>query len=219
LDPRTKLVLTALFTVLVFVIDEWIIAAVQTTLFIGLCFMVKIPLRKIFSHITFFLGLIALVIVLQILFGQGLYAGLMISCRIITLTTLMPLLTMTTDTPILAQGLTRLGLPYRVSFIITSTLNLIPSFEEEARQIMDARRLRGIKSVKPLDYPAILLPLMIKAMRQANMIALAMDARAFGAYPTRTWLSELKLSAADYGTLAAGISWAVCAVTANHMLG
>jgi len=163
--------------------------------------------------------LIVFVITLQVLFGQGLHTGLMIACRIVALTALMPALTMTTEPPLLALGMTRLGLPYRAAYIITTTLNLIPSFEEEARQIIDARRLRGMQSVKWREYPAIVLPLMVKALRQAQLMALAMDVRAFGAYPTRTWLRVIRLSAVDYAAFTAGIIWAAVAVTANGLLG
>jgi len=210
--------LTALCTVLVFVIDTLIIAAVQMLFFLGLCLAAGISLKKIFPHFKFLSVLIAVVVALQLLFGQGLSAGLMIGCRIIALVAIMPMLTMTTDAQFLALGMTRLGLHYRTAFIITAALNLIPSFEEEARLIMDARRLRGIRSVRLREYPAIALPLVIKAMRQAQMTALAMDSRAFGAYRTRTWLLEIKLSAVDYGAFAAGIVWSVAAVTANGLL-
>ena len=218
------MLLTALFTALVFIIDKWMIAAVQMALFLGLCLAARIPVKKIFPHGILLVGVIALVVVLQVFFGQGLYTGLMIGCRVVALTALMPLLTGTTDTQLLALGITRLGLNYRAAYIITSTLNLIPLFEEEARQILDARRLRGMRSVKGAgtalrEYPAIALPLMVKALRQAHLMALAMDTRAFGAYPDRTWLRDIKMSAADYGAFATGIAWAVIAVTANGLLG
>lgn len=210
--------MTALFTVLVFIIDTLIVAAVQMLFFFGLCCAAKIPLKKIFPRFIFLAALIAVVIMLQLFLGQGLSFGLMIGCRIITLAILMPMLTMTTDAQLLALGITRLGLHYRAAFIITAALNLIPSFEEEARLIMDARRLRGIRSMRVREYPAIALPMVIKAMRQAQTTALAMDARAFGAYPTRTWLREIKLSAIDYGVCAAGIIWSVAVVTANYFV-
>lgn len=210
--------MTALFTILVFVIDTLIVAAVQMLLALGLCHAAGIPLKKIFPHFIFLTGLVVLVIVVQFFFGQGLSAGLMIGCRIMTLTALMPTLTMTTDAQLLALGITRLGLNYRAAFIITSALNLIPLFEEEARLIMDARRLRGIRSVRLREYPAIAFPLMIKAMRQAQMTALAMDSRAFGAYRTRTWLREIRLSALDYGVCAAGITWFVVTLAANYLV-
>jgi energy-coupling factor transport system permease protein len=107
---------------------------------------------------------------------------------------------------------------YRAAHIITAALNLIPSFEEEAGIIMDARRLRGMKSVRLREYPAIAFPLVVKAMRKAQMIGLAMDARAFGAYHTRTWLREIKMSRSDYAAFAAGIIWLVIALMVNYML-
>jgi energy-coupling factor transport system permease protein len=218
LDPRTKLLLTALFTTLVFLIDVLVVGAGKMLILISLCFSARIPIKKIFPHWKLLLGLIALVMALQTLFGQGYLFGLMISCRVIAIAALMPALTMTTDTQALSLGLTRLGFNYRAAFIITSTLNLIPAFEEEARQIIDARRLRGMESVKLTDYPAIVLPLMLKAMRQAQTMGLAMDTRAFGVYPARTWLRKINFSAIDFGAFAAGIAWAGIALTANYFL-
>jgi energy-coupling factor transport system permease protein len=218
LDPRTKLLLTALFTILIFIVDALIVAAVQMMVFIVLCFSARIPVKKIFPHWKLLSGIIMLVMVLQTVFGQGYLFGLMISCRVLAIAALMPLLTMTTDTQALSLGLTRLGFKYRAAFIITSTLNLVPAFEEDARQIIDARRLRGMESVKLTDYPAIVLPLMIKAMRQAQIMGLAMDTRAFGVYPARTWVRKIHFSAVDYGAFAAGIAWAVIVVAANCLL-
>jgi energy-coupling factor transport system permease protein len=193
--------------------------------FIVLCLAGRIPLKKLFPHIRFLLFLVTLVVILQVFFGGGLRTGLMIGCRIVALTVLMPALTMTTEARFLAYGITRLGLNYRSAHIITSTLNLIPTFEEEARLIIDARRLRGVASLetgnvfKRLgEYPAIVLPLMIKAMRQAQVLSLAMDARAFGAFRTRTWLQDAQFTGIDYCAFAVGILYSAVAVTANYML-
>ncbi|MCL2763377.1 MAG: energy-coupling factor transporter transmembrane protein EcfT [Treponema sp.] len=219
LDPRTKLLLTALFTTLVFLMDTLPVVAVQAVFFTALCLAGGIPLKKVFPHCKMLLALIALVIVLHLFFGRGLSAGLMIGCRIIALVTLMPMLTMTTDPQLLAFGITQLGVPYRAAHVITAALNMIPSFEEEARVIMDARRLRGMQAVRFRAYPAIVLPLMFKAMRQAQMAALAMDSRAFGAYRTRTFIRKTKFSALDWRAFAAGIVWSGIVVPANYFFG
>jgi len=187
-------------------------------IFFSLYLAAKAPLKKTLLYAKLLPGIIALVILLQVLFGGGLSTGLMISCRIVALLVLMPMLTETTGTPALALGLTRLGLNYRAAYVITATLNLVPSFEEEARLIMDARRLRGMKSVKLKEYPSIVLPLMIKAMRKAQLAALAMDARAFGAYRNRTWQREITMSARDYGAFVAATVLSAAALTANFLL-
>jgi energy-coupling factor transporter transmembrane protein EcfT len=58
---------------------------------------------------------------------------------------------------------------------------------------------------------------MIKAMRRAAAAGLAMDSRAFGAYRTRTWPGETRMSAVDFTVIAAGVVYTAAAVTANHI--
>jgi len=251
LDPRTKLLLVLLFTILVFVIDSLLVSAGLMVSFIAVCLSARIPLKRLFPHWRFLLFLAAFVIAVQMLFGQGsrylikplvpqwvpllggrgslkidgLFTALMVCCRIVALTVLLPALTMTTDARQLAYGITRLGLHYKAAHVITSTLNLIPSFEEETRLILQARKLRGVESLghggllaKLREYGAITLPLMIKAMRKAQVVSLAMDARAFGAYRNRTWLLETRMSAGDYAAFACGIAFSALALAAQFLV-
>lgn len=214
-----------LFTIVIFIVDSLVIAAAQMLLFLVLCLSAKIPPRKIFPHWKFLAFLAAMVVSLQILFGEGLIAGLMICCRIISLTILLPLLTMTTNAGRLSCGIVKLGVNYRSAHIITATLNLIPLFEDEARLIMDARKLRGAGSFEKggffsriNEYRAIALPLVIRAMRKAQIIGLAMDSRAFGAYKTRTWIPEIRMTGADYLAFALGTAASTIAVAANFLV-
>jgi energy-coupling factor transporter transmembrane protein EcfT len=143
---------------------------------------------------------------------------------------------MTTETGDLAFGITRLGFNYKTAYIITSAFNILPSFQEDARQLIEVRRLR--RGVAPWgmmfrgkrnvfarfgEYAKIALPLMIKAMRRASAAGLAMDSRAFGAYRARTWHSgtwprETGMSAVDFTALAAGLAYAAIAVTTNYII-
>jgi energy-coupling factor transport system permease protein len=210
---------------MVFIIDKLPVAAGQMAIFAVLCPVGRISIKKLFPHYLFFLFLVTFVIILQVFFGSGLSTALMICCRIIALAILMPALTMTTEARLLAYGIVRLGINYRAAFIITSTFNLIPLFEEEARLIIDARKLRGVKYLETGnffkrigEYPAIVLPLMIKAMKRAQVLGLAMDARAFGAFKTRIWLQETRFIAMDYWAFVMGILYSTIAVTVNYML-
>jgi len=159
---------------------------------------------------------------------HGFFAGLTIVCRVLALGVLMPLLTATTEPRLLAFGITRLGANYRVAHVITSTLNLVRSFEDEVRLIMDARRLRGAAPAKSAnvfavffsrlaEYRAIALPLMIKVMRRSVAIGLVMDSRAFGAHKTRTWLLSTKMTRADYAAFAVGAVYSGAIVAANFL--
>jgi energy-coupling factor transporter transmembrane protein EcfT len=198
----------------------------------------KIPIGKVFAQYRFMVFLIALVVILQTVFGGGLITGLMIACRIVSLCVLLPLLTMTTSTGDIALCLTRLGFNYKTAYIITSAFNILPLFQEDARQLIDARRLRGYmpRGYMPHrknvfanfgEYAKIALPLMIKAMRRAAATGLAMDARAFGAYRARTWRTstwragtsphETGMSAVDFTVLVAGVVYAAIIITINFI--
>jgi energy-coupling factor transporter transmembrane protein EcfT len=191
----------------------------------------KIPFRAAFADCGFILFLIALVVILQTVFGSGLITGLMIGCRVISLFIILPLLTMTSPPGDIALCLTKLGFNYKTAYIITSAFNILPSFREDARQLIDARRLRGGSPrfgrrnvfARFGEYAKIALPLMIKAMRRASAAGLAMDSRAFGAYRARTWHSRTwpraaGMSALDFTAIAAGIIYAAVVVTANHII-
>ena len=250
MDPRIKLLLVLLFTVIVFLVDSLLIAFSQMVLFVVLCLIARIPMNKIFPHWKFLLFLAAFVIAMQTLFAHdagggyllkplipdgvpllggtgslkrdGFFTGLMVCCRIVSLTVILPLLTTTTDARRLAFGITKLGLNYKAAYTITSTLNLIPSFEEETRLIMEARTLRGVRNENKrslfsrlYEYRALGIPLLIKAMRKAQIISLAMDARAFGVYRTRTWALEAKMKAGDFFALFLGMVFSAAIVAAN----
>jgi energy-coupling factor transport system permease protein len=224
LDSRTKLLLTALFSIVVFIIDSPLVAAGQMFFFIFLFICAKIKARMVFARSGFMLFLIALVVILQMAFGGGLITGLMIACRIISLCIILPLLTMTTPAGELAFGISKLGFNYKTAFIITSAFNILPAFQDDARQLIDARKLRGGTHGGKInvfarfgEYSKIALPLIIKAMRRASSAGLAMDARAFGAYRRRTWPRENRMSAVDFTALAAGVFYTAAVVTANYI--
>jgi energy-coupling factor transport system permease protein len=139
---------------------------------------------------------------------------------------------MTTPLEDLAFGITRLGFNYKTAYIITSAFNILPSFQEDTRQLLDARKLRRFAPASPRsvmsrgknvftrfgEYAKIALPLIIKTMRRASAAGLAMDARAFGAYRARTWRRKTGMKAADFTALASALVYAAVAVTANYII-
>jgi len=230
LDPRTKIAVVILFTVLIFLVDN-LPASVCLMIFV---FLLRLAAKIPFSggrQLKMFSMLVVFLIVTQILFGpgenyivkplfppffpilggkgslkwDGLFIGLMIGCRLAALALLLPLLTASTPPESIAAGLGALGINYRICFIITTAFNLIPIFEESARVIMDAQRLRGMCAfekrsffAKLKAYPGLVVPLVLGAMRKARLVSIAMDSRAFGVYSTRTWLEKPRMTARDF---------------------
>jgi len=244
-DPRTRILLVLLLSILVFFVDTLPAAVIMALGFLAFRAALRIPFRNIKRGFRIFSALILFIILLQILFGpgqryivkplipqavpffggagslkwDGLILGLTICCRLAALMVLLPVLTDAGPHEI-AMGLNSLGLNYSACYIVSAAINLIPVFEEEARCIMEAQKLRGMAAFeegsfpdKIRAYPALAVPLVLSAMRRAMLAAAAMDARAFGAYKTRTWLEQPKLKKADY------LSFAACIVLAALILG
>jgi energy-coupling factor transport system permease protein len=251
LDPRTKLLLVLLFTLLVFIVDHPLVAAGLSCCFFGLYTAAGMSFGKIRVYIKLLFALVVFVMILQMLFApgeryllkplfpetvpfiggrgslkwEGLILGMVIGCRLLTLMLLLPMFTMTTEPRLLALGLCRLGMPYKAAYIATTAFNLIPVFEADARTIMDAQKLRGLRAFeegtladKFRAYPALAIPLLLGAFRRAQFLGTAMDARAFGAFKTRTWLENISMSSLDFCVCAGGIVLAAVMLVLNYLL-
>jgi len=251
LDPRTKILLIPVLSLLTFVINKLPAAALLLALFIFLRLNVKIPLQNVKLYIKLTFVIILFILILQMLFAPGEryilnpliphsipYIGgngslkwdgviitLIIICRLSTLFIILPVFIATTKPYEIVMGLTKLGFNYRTSYIIITTFNLIPQLKEDARTIMDAQKLRGVRIFeegsfieKIKAYPSLAVPLVLGAMRKAQHMGTAMDARAFGAYKERTWLLELKMKTSDYMAFIICISISAIMLVFNFFL-
>jgi energy-coupling factor transport system permease protein len=136
---------------------------------------------------------------------EGIVFALLLSMRLMCMITVLPLISLTTPVHLLALGLVRLGLPYRWAYTMTTALNLVPVLQTEAQLIVDAYRLRAFRVFetgnivqKMTAYPQIVTPLVIGAMRRAQLVAVAMDSRAFGSGHKRSYIQDINLNAMDW---------------------
>ena len=242
LDCRTKILLVLLLSLVVFIVDEVPAAALLLLCVLGIWFAAKMPLKKILSYCRMTGGLVLFLMLMQMLFGQGrdiavipflgiglkqegFFLGLLSGCRIAALTLLLPMFALTSDPGQIALALTRFGLNYRAAFAAAAAFNLIPVFEEEARNIMDAQKLRGLRAfgkdsfiAKFRAYPALAIPLLLGAMRRSRLMGIVMDSRAFGAYKTRTWPEKKRMTVIDFGAIGVCINIAAISLAFNFML-
>ncbi len=105
----------------------------------------------------------------------------------------------TTNPRSLIVGLVRFGIPYRFAWALFLVMRFGPVFEDELRIIKDAQRVRGFKrrggvSGKIEQYKRYTIPMLVSMVRKATNIAVAMDGRAFGAYPDRSFVDEFHWS-------------------------
>jgi energy-coupling factor transport system permease protein len=100
-------------------------------------------------------------------------------------------------------GLQRMRVPYRVSFAISLSFRLVPLFIDSAVTIVDAQRLRGydFNQGGPLErvrrYVPVVIPVFMGALRKANNMAMALEARGFGFSHEPTTFIEYPVTVAD----------------------
>ena len=111
-----------------------------------------------------------------------------------------------TCTPIedFTYGLSRLGIPFVVSFALTLAFRLTPLFIETGQAIVIAQKARGLD----LDaggvlrrirhYVPIIVPVLASGFRRADQLAMALEARGFGKSKNRSVVSEFPITWRDY---------------------
>ena len=96
---------------------------------------------------------------------------------------------------------------------------------------MDAQKLRGMRLFererRPFKggslfarlkaYSGLVLPLVLGAMRKAQVSSVAMDSRAFGVYKTRTWLDKPVMKMCDYFFIFACIVFSAAVLFLNSI--
>lgn len=137
----------------------------------------------------------------------GVQAGIYVAGRFLSVILLSYLFVLTTDPNDLAYALMRAGLPYRYGFALITALRLVPRFEQEGQIIYQAQLARGVqydlRSPRRLLLLArqFFLPLLVSALGTVDGLAVSMEGRCFGKYPTRTFLRQARPGWADAAAL------------------
>lgn len=139
---------------------------------------------------------------------DALEIGATTGLRIAALLALGLLPALSTSGPELARSLVRqLRVPYRIGYTAIAAFRFVPRFGAELDTIRLAHRARGMHGGRgPLGiarrWLGVVVPLLVGAIRHAERVALTMDSRAFGAYPTRTERHDTPWRARDWLLLA-----------------
>ncbi|MFZ0890601.1 MAG: energy-coupling factor transporter transmembrane component T [Candidatus Binataceae bacterium] len=103
-------------------------------------------------------------------------------------------------------GLARLGVPYRARFVITLSFRLAPLFIDSFLSVVDAESLRGLDFshggvlTRIRRYVPVVIPVFMGALRKANNMAMALEARGFGMNPHPTSFIEYPVRPRDIAT-------------------
>jgi energy-coupling factor transport system permease protein len=139
---------------------------------------------------------------------EGLRVGLSISLRLLAIVSFSQTFVATTNPTLLVMSLIQqFRLPYRLGYGALAAFRLLPLLESELSTIRAAHRIRGVGENPGLigrwrQLKRYAIPLFADAIRKAERVALAMDSRAFGLLPGRTYYQSTSVRAIDWAFLA-----------------
>lgn len=182
LDPRSKLVLVLVGMVLLMAFSQWIFLTISLGILILMVFLLR--LDRLWSNFLKGLGVAILSFFIIAWLAFDLQTGIVSGLRLLALGTVFFLFFQTTPPEILSNALLKMGCPYPFTFVLTASMQFIPTLIRHARNIRDAQRSRGIPiegGIRSLLYlPAFAGPLLIQSFKFADELAEAMEARGFG---------------------------------------
>lgn len=249
-DPRMKIIVLVLFTILIFLLHTFLPIALLFVSILALWKLAGIEYKTLLSYAKLMLFLFTLLVLMQsivypgerillepvipdrvpLLGGrgtitlEGILYGIILCLRILTLMCTLPLLLVTTSIEELALGMVKLGLSYKVSFTATTALNQLPLLRSDIIAIMNAQKLRGSIVFdkgrwyqKLIAFPALVVPLVMGAMRRATLMGVAMDSRAFGSHPRRTYIVSIRTGPGDWLFLSASLLYGGGLWWINHI--
>ena len=228
LDPRAKLVtfLLAMFTAFAISTPAQLVLALVVT--VGLFAAARAPLRSIMNSVKGFLVLMLLLALFNLLVTQtgrrlaawgpfvlttgGIWVAVLYACRFMLIIFLGALLVETT-TPTqmtdacesLLSPLSRLGIhTNEIALVLSLALRFIPTLGREVQAIVEAQAARGGSiesgslSQRLHAAIAITVPVFAGALRHADNLSRALDARCYeGSRQVRTHYRLLRLGRMD----------------------
>ncbi|QRN84772.1 energy-coupling factor transporter transmembrane protein EcfT [Clostridia bacterium] len=226
LDPRTKLITTFIYLILLFTvkdIPEFLIVAIFLA---GVIKLAKVPFKTVFSCIKPLFFLLLATFIFQVLtnsgdivksYGiitisrKGFYKALHLSFRIILLVIGGAMVSFTTTTTDIMNGVDKILAPLKrvkipvsdLSFISIIAIKFIPILIDETSRIMNAQMARGTNFrsnifSKGKNLITILIPVFLSAFDRSTAISEAMDSRCFKDTSNRTYRNTLEYAKIDY---------------------
>jgi len=233
LDPRVKLLGTLLFLISVFFINNAETFVIVTFFLILVIRLSRVPFRLMLRSMRAILVILVITFIISALFTpgtelwragavkitrEGLNSGIYMSLRLAYLVIGASVMTLTTTPNKLTDGMEK-GLGFlkifripvhELAMMMSIALRFIPILMDELDKIIKAQKARGadfeshdlVKRVRGLV--PILVPLFVSAIRRADELASAMDARCYHGGEGRTKMKPLIYRRADliaYGVI------------------
>lgn len=228
LDPRTKLVLSFMYIIMVFFANSWITYGLSFVIAIASIAMSAIPLKYFWDGVKPLIWIIMFTVVIQIFFGigghvywhwgilsitsNGILNAVYLAVRFILIILVSTVFTLSTSPLEISGAIESLLMPlkkvhfpvYELALMLSIALRFVPTLIDETEKIMDAQRARGANFSSGSLWKrlqklvAILIPLFENAFSRAEELATAMEARGYQGGEGRTKYRELTYSRNDW---------------------
>ncbi|NLL56070.1 MAG: energy-coupling factor transporter transmembrane protein EcfT [Clostridiales bacterium] len=221
LDPRTKLIISIIYIVAIFLCKSYL-AFLVCFLFLSTCILAsQIPVFSILKTVKTVLFILIITVIINLFFytdgkvlvsfwkikitvDGAIFASFM-AMRLIFLVVGTSLISLTTTPMNLTDGMESLMKPLKairfpvhdVAIIMSIALRFIPTLMEEINKIIMAQKARGASFdngsllKRAKALLPVLIPLFVSTFRIADELALALDARCYNATPNRTKMKQL----------------------------
>lgn len=232
LDPRSKLLFVFAFIIIVFLANNVVTYALLLAFTLFVIMLSRIRLYFLINGLKPVIFLMAFTLILHLImtkegavlldlgfmkiYEEGLRQGIFISVRFLVLVFMTSILTLTTSSISITDGLETLLNPFKklklpvheLALMMSISLRFIPTLMDETDKIMKAQMARGsdlsagplkarLKAVVPL-----LVPLFVSAFKRAEDLATAMEVRGYRGGEGRTRYRQLNWSFKDTLSLA-----------------
>ncbi|NMA66700.1 MAG: energy-coupling factor transporter transmembrane protein EcfT [Clostridiaceae bacterium] len=234
LDPRTKIIWTAILMVTIFMVDSWADYVMMAAFTLILLLISTIPVKQTLKGIKPLLFILLLTALLNIFFVdgtqifkigpvkityEGIISAVKLFLRLVMLVITASLMTLTTTPMSMTDGIEKLlkpfnkiGVPsHEIAMMMSIALRFIPTLLEEAQRIMKAQSSRGADFdtgnifSRVKSFIPVLIPLFVGAFKRADELAEAMESRCYRGGEGRTRLKTIRFTRLDFMTSLAGV--------------
>lgn len=245
LDPRTKLLMTLLYIVALFLCKWFVSYGLMLAFLITAVALSRIRPKALFKGLKPLLVIIVFTAVINLFYTdgrvlaefwifkitiEGIQNAFFLVLRIMLLVMGTFLLTYTTSPIALTDGLESLLSPlkkihfpvHELAMMMSIALRFIPTLIEETDKIISAQKARGADFEtgnifrRAKALIPILVPLFVSAFRRADELATAMECRCYHGGEGRTKLKQLHYHTRDVLCLLLGLALLAGVIVLRH---
>lgn len=247
LDPRTKIMLTLLYILFIFMVKSAVGYVVAFLFLVTAIVFSKIPVSYILKGLKPIAFIVSLTIIINVLWTkgerllveigfikiylEGIIMAAKMGVRLMLLVSTTSIMTLSTSTIDLTDGMEILmrKVPFLkrsahdIAMMMSIALRFIPTLQEETDRIMKAQKSRGADFdsgnilQKAKAMLPILVPLFVSAFQRAGELAMAMEARCYQGGEGRTRMKVLSYTRRDYIAYAVGFAFFIVMVGSGYI--